>query len=191
METTILWAGREYDSREHCVVNTSEGGSDISSTIVGRYQDFVYQVHYHILTNPQWQTLFFEIHSRINGRVRHLQFEGDGAGHWKSGSREATQFDGCIDIDIPLTPFTNTLPINRLDIPVGGERQIQVLYIDLLEGRLSGLQQKYVRRAIDIYHYENVPNDFEADIEVDTAGLVVDYPALFVRTALHRQVSSS
>jgi len=184
---TILWAGREYDSLEHCVIGNSVGGADISSTIVGKYGDTIYQVQYHILTHPLWQTLFFEINSRINGQVRHLLFEGDGAGHWKSGDREASQFQGCIDIDIPLTPFTNTLPINRLNMPIGSERQIQVLYIDLLQGRLSVLQQKYMRRDEHLYHYENIPNDFEADIEVDPAGLVIDYPALFVRTAMHHQ----
>jgi hypothetical protein len=131
--------------------------------------------------------LFFEIHSRINGQVQHLTFESDGAGHWKSGDRDATQFQGCIDIDIPLTPFTNTLPINRLNMPIGSERQIQVFYIDLLEGRLSALDQKYIRREAHLYHYENIPNDFEADIEVDAEGLVIDYPALFKRTAIHHQ----
>jgi uncharacterized protein len=182
---TVLWAGREYHSLEHCVVSTSSGGSDISSTIVGQYRGIIYQVQYHILTNPLWQTLFFEINSRINGQVQHLLFEGDGVGRWKTGDREAAQFQGCIDIDIPLTPFTNTLPINRLNMAVGSERQIQVLYIDLLEGRLSALQQKYTRRDPQTYHYENVPNDFEADIQVDEAGLVIDYPALFERAAIH------
>ncbi|RYF88723.1 MAG: hypothetical protein EOO00_10815 [Chitinophagaceae bacterium] len=33
------------------------------------------------------------------------------------------------------------------------------------------------------YHYENVPNDFKATIELDEEGFVTDYPALFIRTA--------
>jgi hypothetical protein len=31
--------------------------------------------------------------------------------------------------------------------------------------------------------YENVPNDFQAELTIDTHGLVVDYPGLFRRLA--------
>jgi uncharacterized protein len=92
-------------------------------------------------------------------------------------------FKGCLDVDIPLTPFTNSLPINRLQLALGEARQIRVIYLDLLERRIVPVNQKYIRLSRTEYHYENVPNDFEARIKVDDAGLVVDYPGLFVRTA--------
>ena len=44
-----------------------------------------------------------------------LELRGDGAGHWRDGSgRALPELDGCIDIDIAATPFTNSLPIGRL-----------------------------------------------------------------------------
>jgi hypothetical protein len=57
-----------------------------------------------------------------------------------------------------------------------------VIYLDLLEQRFSPVKQKYIRLSDIFYHYENIPNDFEAKIEVDEQGFVVDYPELFVRT---------
>jgi uncharacterized protein len=180
--TTILWTGREYYSLENCQVETMSRGSEIRSTIVGQYGKILYTVEYLIQTDARWHTRFVDVKARINGRALHLQFEGDGHGHWKDQGKTVAAFEGCTDVDIPLTPFTNTLPINRLNLSIGEEKQIQVLYIDLLDDRITPVRQQYRRLATGAYHYENVPNDFEADIQVDEAGLVVDYPALFVRT---------
>ena len=57
------------------------------------------------------------------------------------------------------------------------------IYCDILAEQITPVWQKYTRLSDTAYHYENVPNDFEATIEVDEFGLVVDYPELFVRTA--------
>lgn len=80
--------------------------------------------------------------------------------------KQADQFKGCIDIDIPLTPFTNTLPINRLKLDQDEEHQIQVIYLDLLEQQVISVKQKYIRLSKTEYHYENIPNDFEAKIKL-------------------------
>jgi hypothetical protein len=115
--------------------------------------------------------------------VLHIRLERDGSGNWWKDGARAPEFDGCSDVDIPLTPFTNTLPINRLNMAEGEQRQIRVIYIDLLEQKVTPVDQKYTRLSAGTYHYENVPNDFEATIEVDEWGLVVDYPELFIRKA--------
>ncbi|MEJ7589659.1 MAG: putative glycolipid-binding domain-containing protein [Ferruginibacter sp.] len=87
-----------------------------------------------------------------------------------------------MDIDIPLTPFTNSLPVNRLKLSPQNEKVIKVLYFDILAGKITALDQKYKRLSFSDYQYENVTNDFEAIISVDKLGLVKNYPALFERT---------
>lgn len=183
MQTNILWSGREYDSLENCLVSSTEGGFIITSTIIGHYENKIYKVDYCIKTNRNWETIFFEIKSRHSNQRQFIKFEGDGRGNWTSEGKEATGFKGCIDIDIPLSPFTNSLPINRLNLTQNQTQEIQVIYLDLLAQEIKPVKQKYVRLSALQYHYENIPNDFEAIIEVDESGLVVDYPLLFVRVA--------
>ena len=89
---------------------------------------------------------------------------------------------GCMDLDIPLTPFTNTLPIRRLKLSPGRSQEVKVIYCDLLKQEIKPVCQRYTCLSNSEYHYENVPNDFEATILVDEFGLVIDYPYLFVRT---------
>jgi uncharacterized protein len=182
MQSNLLWTGREYYSLENCLVNTTDTGSEINSVIVGKYGGELYRVEYHIKTNQHWETIFLEVKSQHSNQRKHLLFESDAKGNWMFDGKPADQFKGCTDVDIPLTPFTNTLPINRLKLTPGEERQIHVIYVDLLERQIMPVKQKYIRLSKTTYHYENIPNDFEADIEVDEQGFVVDYPSLFVRT---------
>jgi len=184
MQTNLLWTGREYYSLENCLVNTTDIGSEIESTIIGRYDEQIYKVEYKIITNEYWETSRVDIQWRhTNQREQVVFFESDTKGNWTMNGQPAHKFKGCIDVDIPLTPFTNTLPINRLKLKQDQEHQIQVIYLDLLAQQIMPVRQKYIRLSDKEYHYENVPNDFEAKIEVDESGFVVDYPSLFVRTA--------
>jgi hypothetical protein len=183
MQRNLLWSGREYYSLENCVVNTTKAGSEINSTIIGQYVGKIYKVEYQIRTNQDWETVFVEIKSQHSNRREHFVFESDGKGNWMNDGNPARDVKGCIDIDIPLTPFTNALPIRRLNLSQNTTQQIRVIYFDLLEQQVRPVHQKYTRLSNTSYRYENVPNDFEATIEVDDFGFVVNYPLLFVRRA--------
>jgi len=179
MQTNILWTGIEYHSLENCIVTVTDRGSDIKSTIVGCFNSVIYKLDYQITTNHIWETTFFMIKAQLNDVVRITNFESDGKGNWFENGQHIEKFDGCIDIDISLTPFTNTLPINRLKLSENTSKQIQVLYLDILGQQINSVQQKYTRLSPNRYKYENVPNDFVSIISVDESGLVMKYPELF------------
>ncbi|WP_420148433.1 putative glycolipid-binding domain-containing protein [Spirosoma sp.] len=183
MLINLLWTGREYYSLEHCQLASTGTGSRITSVIIGTYAQRIYRVEYVIETNPDWVTLRCDITAQLDHSRKVLRFRSDGHGNWWLNDKPAEQFRGCTDVDIPLTPFTNTLPINRLKLAEQESQQIQVLYVDLLADDIKSVRQNYTRLSNTGYKYENVPNDFEAVITVDPLGLVVDYPELFFRTA--------
>lgn len=184
MQANLLWTGREYHSMENCLVNKTSTGTETTSTIVGYYEGKIYKVDYLIITNLNWETILLEINCRCNNQTQLIRFEGDGKGNWISNGKKADQFHDCIDVDIPLTPFTNTLPIRRLHLSQTQTQEIQVIYCDLLDQHIKVVRQKYTCISNTKYHYENVPNDFESTIEVDEFGFVLDYPSLFVRRAV-------
>jgi hypothetical protein len=149
--------------------------------IVGVAEEKIFKVEYILKTNQHWQTISVEIKSRIGNTIQTLSYQSDGKGNWQANGRILSQFNGCIDVDIPLTPFTNTLPINRLKLQKNEEQQIRVIYLDLLNEEIKPVTQKYTKLSDTQYKYENVPNDFEAVISVDDLGFIVDYPILFER----------
>ena len=182
MQHNILWKGIEYHSLENCHISFGNKGFEAHSIILGAYQDIIYQVSYKIQTNLYWETVSFDVKAQLNKDLFELHCSSDGKGNWVADEKAIEAWEGCIDIDIPLTPFTNSLPINRLQLPAFQEKTIKVVYIDILERQVKVLQQKYTKLSKLNYHYENVPNDFEATITVDDSGLVRYYPQLFERT---------
>jgi uncharacterized protein len=103
-------------------------------------------------------------------------------GAWERANGEALpQFEGCIDIDIGATPFTNTLPIRRAHLAAGVPQHFRMVWIplDSLEPFVD--EQIYTRRDDTHFRYAAADGSFEADITVDEEGLVVDYPGLYHR----------
>ena len=100
-------------------------------------------------------------------------YDGDGV--------ERADLAGCVDVDIALTPFTNTLPIRRLGLDVGAaSADLRIIYVQVDRGLMvEAVGQRYVRLAEDTYRYSS--GDFSADLTVDPDGLVTDYPELWRR----------
>ncbi len=89
-------------------------------------------------------------------------------------------------MDISTTPFTNTLPIRRLDLDPGESQEIRVAYVDVPGMAVRPERQRYAclerHTGGGVYRYESLDgNRFTADLTVDADGLVLDYPGLFLR----------
>ncbi len=120
-----------------------------------------------------------------NGRSLHVS--SDGAGIWRDADgKSLPAFDGCVDIDLAGSPFTNTLPIRRLELKKASAAvKLRMLYVpfDTFEPIVD--EQRY--RCLEdgaLYRYEAVDRTFAADLPVDHDGLVLDYPTLFERITL-------
>jgi hypothetical protein len=180
MQTNILWSGIEYYSLENCIIDSTNGVL-VNSTIIGFYNEKIYQVRYIIKLNELWETYYCLVKSQFDNEIKSFEFIKD-QNRWSLNGEYFDSFDGCTDVDISLTPFTNSLPINRLKLNPGQEEEVDVIYIDLLEDNIKHVKQKYRRFSSELYKYENIPNDFKAEIKVDKSGFVIDYPQLFTQT---------
>ena len=165
------------------MVQVDKNERKIYSVIVGESAGTIFKVEYQLRTTMDWTTTYLEVKSQLGEASDSLIFYGDGTGNWHANGQPLEAFKGCIDVDLPLSPFTNTLPINRLQLDVNTDAMVKVIYVDLTGHEIKPVMQKYTRRSHNEYKYENVPNDFEAVIKVDGGGFVTDYPTLFKRIA--------
>lgn len=183
MQTNILWTGHLNQSLENCLLTTDDTGAQVDSVIIGCYEQKIFRVDYRLRTNQNRETVFLELHTRFDGKKETVTLENDGAGNWTKNGSPAHALQRCMEVDISLTPFTNTLPINRLKLRTGKTERIKVLYCDVLGRTINPVFQQYTRLTEAQYKFENVPNDFEAIITVNEAGLVINYPGLFMMRA--------
>jgi hypothetical protein len=143
------------------------------------------RIAYRIRADRRGRTRAVEIESGRGSNARRLSLHSDGAGHWcDAAGQPLSHLDGCVDVDITLTPFTNTLPIRRLRLAPGCAGDIRAAYVNIADLTVTAADQRYTRLdAEGRYRYES--GTFRTDLVVDGDGVVVDYPGLWrrVRTA--------
>jgi hypothetical protein len=182
----VRWASETGEGIEHLAFEAKHGAKGAviraESVVIGERYGKSYGLCYAIECDARWHVTWAAL--RVMGG-RSLVLHSDGEGHWRDGEgRPLDALDGCIDIDIAATPFTNTLPIRRLGLERGERRPICVAYIAAPELEPKPVEQAYVCIEPDReYRYEGIFRDFTANLRVDEDGLVIDYPTLFRRLA--------
>jgi uncharacterized protein len=172
------WAGKGI---EHLVLKEDPNQIVAESAVIGTIDDQAFAARYKILCDSQWHVRKIEI-SEIGSDLT-TEFVSDGDGNWVDGSGAAQpHLANAIDVDISITPFTNTLPVRRLGLRNGESQEILVVYIQLPNIRVTTDRQRYTCLEVGRrYRYESVDSDFTREIEFDADGLVTDYPGLFRR----------
>lgn len=107
----------------------------------------------------------------------------DGGGRWgEMNGAHRPDLDGCHDIHLPITPFTNTLPIRRLALDVGDAADITVAVVDTDTLGIVPVKQRYIRVGPQRFAYSNLDTGFETEFDIDPYGLIHDYPEHFNRS---------
>ncbi|HEY1999040.1 putative glycolipid-binding domain-containing protein [Paraburkholderia sp.] len=176
----VRWASVEGEGIEHLAFDAHEDGVLVESAVVGQRYGKAYGLYYRLRCDPRWRVTYAWL--KIVGGAE-LELHGDGEGRWRDGhGLMLSTIEGCIDIDIAATPFTNTLPIRRLQLAEGEREPIPVAYISTPELQVTRVEQAYSCVELNReYRYEGIFRQFTANMRVDEDGLVIDYPTLFTR----------
>ncbi len=181
LPTVARWRPLEGEGLEH--LNLAPSGRNIhaESVVIGNRGGNAYGVRYSIDCDSTWRVLHFLIETTSGQK---LELSSDGEGHWQTINGDSLpEFDGCIDIDLAGTPFTNSLPIRRLGLtPESGTIQLDMLYVPFDSFQPLRDRQRYsCLEEGRLYRYAAADRTFTADLPVDEDGLVTDYPTLFQR----------
>ncbi|TDC51585.1 transcriptional regulator [Jiangella ureilytica] len=180
VERELMWSALSWPATEHLMLRAGADGVRADGVIValdGRPT----RVAYRIEAGPDWSVRRLTL--TTNGEPDLVLERRDGQRWYDAAGAERADLAGCVDVDIALTPFTNTLPIRRLGLSVGeASADLRIVYVQVDRGLTTeAVSQRYVRLADSLYRYSS--GDFTADLTVDADGLVVDYPELWRRIA--------
>jgi hypothetical protein len=163
------------------MITFNVSGYLVNSKLVGLFDRKIMRIDYQLQLDHNWNTLSVTAKSRHGENTNALSFASDGNANWSFNDKPVPEFAGCIDIDISVTPFTNTLPINRLKLNINESRDIKVIYINLPAEELNVMEQRYTKISDTEYVYENTQTNFKAIITTDNNGIVTNYPGIFER----------
>jgi hypothetical protein len=172
LNRSVRWQGVDPKTIEHCHVVANGRDTRIRSAMIG--PDF--GLFYRLKLDEAGHTRTVRI-ERADGKL--LELFSDGMGSWSDDRAEPIPaLKGAIHVDIWPTPLTNSLPIWSQDWETGISQTFAMVYIDATTMSVERTEQTYTR--LDRTHYRFTSGDFDAVIEVDGDGAVVNYPGLFV-----------
>ena len=179
MARIVRWTDWDGKGLEHLSVADDETRIAARSLVIGERDGHRFGLSYQLTLDPRWRVR--EVSMQIvDGPALHLV--SDGHGRWSGADgMELAGLSGCIDVDIAATPFTNTLPIRRLDLAVGETGTIKVAYVSVPDLAVKAVEQRYTRLGEKRFRYEGLSTGFSVEIEVDGDGIVGDYPGVFRR----------
>ncbi|WP_257461873.1 putative glycolipid-binding domain-containing protein [Archangium lipolyticum] len=180
-ELHVAWAPWSGPGHEHLVLREVSGALTAHSTVEGvSDQGRRFSLRYFLRTDSACRVR--EVELALLGSDARLSLRSDGAGQWSDDKgRSQPELDGCIDVDISVTPFTNTLPIRRLGLAPDASDDIAVVYLDVPSLSTRRCRQRYTSLGPALYLFESLETGFRAELPVDPASLVLDYPGLFRR----------
>ena len=172
-ETTAEWSGWDGAGHELLTLGWESGGWTADGVVSGA------DVHYVVRVDEQWRVRQFLLFR--DQEEPDLWLGVNPAGQWgEVNGAYRPELDGCIDLDLACTPFTNSLPIKRLLLEVGETAEILVARVDHETLGVVPERQRYSRLTDRRWRYWD-ESEFTVEFEVDARDLVVDYPDLFRR----------
>jgi uncharacterized protein len=176
---TILWQGVESGALDRCRLAAGPDGLRLAGTVLTAEFGTPLDVRYLVETGPDGLTRRVELELDGGAVRRVLLADGAGRWHWEGGP-ELDQVFGALDVDLAVTPATNTLPIRRLaalDLAVGQGADLHMAWVQFPGLEVLDSAQRYERLAPDRWRFST--GDFAAELLVDPDGLVLDYGGLF------------
>jgi hypothetical protein len=183
LKRVVVWKNLLLDGRDYCGLWRPAEGWLLKGTVVGVLKDQrPLLANYEIHCDEKWRTHRVQVERTIGSDVKTLSLSVESRGAWRSSGQELPALRGCDDVDLAMTPATNTLPIRRLDLHIGHSESVIAAWVKFPELTVEPLSQRYTQLAKDTYRYES-NTGFSAEIVVDDLGLVITYPGGWERIA--------
>lgn len=149
-------------------------------------ESLAWAIDYRLRVDGSWHTRSAQITGRYPDARRSITLQSDGLGRWQVDGVHAPELDGCLDVDLEASAFTNALPVHRLDLAVGDAADAPAAYVRAADLAVIRLPQHYRRMTDDAgqrYDYSASLFDYRARLDYDESGLILDYPGLAKRAA--------
>lgn len=183
LKRVVAWKNLVINGTDYCALWRTPEGWLLKGTVVGVLKgQRPMLANYEIYCDESWLTHRAEVERAIGSDRKTLSLTVESRGVWRSSGQELPELHGCHDVDLAVTPATNTLPIRRLGLQVGQSESVTAAWVKAPDLTVQPLFQRYTRLTKNSYRYES-STGFSAEILVDDLGLVITYPGGWQRIA--------
>ena len=178
---SLSWRSLIYTGDEIFRLYQSSEGFELSGSVMLAPESKPFSVKYQVFCDTNWCTRSASIEVKEGCNSRKLQIDVDHEQRWSLNGVEDERLRGYLDVDLSVTPATNTLPVRRLKLQIDDTQELSAAWVRFPQLEVAPLEQRYTRLEERLYRYESRSGDFSALVEVDDLGLVVEYEGIWIR----------
>ncbi|HEX2271958.1 MAG TPA: putative glycolipid-binding domain-containing protein [Pyrinomonadaceae bacterium] len=172
----VLWRRLDCPGHESAAIFHEDNAWHLQGTAVFLYNNVACRLNYQIICDSRWHTRS----ARVDGWVGNSTIESAIVvapdRRWRLNERDCPQVEGCVDLDLNFSPSTNLLPIRRLELSPGEEKEVRAAWLRFPSFELEPLTQLYRRMDENTYRYESSGGEFVRELTVNEDGFVTNYP---------------
>jgi len=176
---TIIWRRLDRPGHESARVSYTDPYWQLEGAAVFVHEQQACRLDYQITCDSEWRTLSGKVAGWVGNEIVAIDLSVDSAGRWQLNGEECTAATGCVDLDLNFSPSTNLLPIRRLNLSIGEDAMVRAAWLRFPSFKLEPLEQLYRRVELNTYRYESAGGKFVAELQVNDAGLVTNYPGVW------------
>jgi hypothetical protein len=177
----LMWSGTDEWRAETAVVRADGDRFTATGVQLGVTPE-PYRLDYVLETSARWVTRTLDVSAAGDGWRRSLHLARDPDGRWTStGDGDLPALTGAEDCDLGLSPLTNTMPILRHRLHAeSGAVEFTMAWVSVpdLGVHVSVQRYEHLRTTPSGAGIRFSSGEFTADLVVDAAGFVLDYPGL-------------
>jgi uncharacterized protein len=177
--SSALWRRLDTPGHDSCVLTQTIGRRQFEGTAVFRHDLGPASLRYWLLCSDDWRTLRGGVQGWIGATHFDVRVERSDEGIWLLGDKPVPGLDDCLHLDFGFTPATNFPEIQHTAVSNGAAADIPAAWLDLPDGALVRLPQRYERRSATTYWYEAPTADYAALFELGESGFLRRYPNLW------------
>lgn len=172
---TLRWTAWDGDGIEECSVRWENNGWTVEGLLHG------VDVQYVLRLDPTWRVQQFMLFRDLPDPD--LWLATDGGGRWgEVNGSHRVDLDACTDIDIALTPITESLLVRRIPLHIGHAADLRVALVDVETLSVTPENRRLTRLADRLWRIERPDRQGRVgngvgtgvDMEVDDLGFVLD-----------------
>jgi uncharacterized protein len=180
LNLTRIWRRIGLQGLEHLTLQEVEGGYRADSVLSVEADLGGVTCEYHFDLDERWRTKAFTLSQNQSNENRSLHIARVGDDKWQVDGTDRPDLAGCLDIDLTISPFTNTLAIHQLNLASNERKEMTAVYVKVPQMEVIPASQAYQRLdPADPPHrflYSGLDTGFIQEITVDEYGLVKSYP---------------
>ncbi len=198
----IAWSKDDPYGSEYAEIQRTADTLTATGVAIGS-DPVPYRLDYTLVTGPEYLTESVTVTASGDGWRRALQLQRKD-GKWQASTEQAgrvelpepggdlAELDDALDPDLGLSPLFNTMPVLRHDLHNAGRAEdFLMLWISVPDLSVHASPQRYTHlrseNGVNTVRFDAVGEgeDFTADVQFDSDGLVIDYPGIASRLRAH------